>query len=287
MGMILLKWLFRIGLVPAILVGGNSLAIEIINHQLNHLWLVGVILSGIALSFTAEALIPYNTEWNESHNDRIRDAIHFIVNESANFGSVLTLPIIYVLVPGLGIWPDDWPLWAQLLLAIGVVDFGITFAHYASHRINWLWRFHAVHHSVKRMYGFNGLMKHPVHQFIEGIFGFAPLVLLGMPTQIAWLLIVAIALQLLLQHSNADMRIGPFKYLLALAPAHRFHHLNSARDGDVNFGLFTMIWDWLLGTASYDPRRAFTTSDLGIEGEQDYPASYISQLIAPFRSKGR
>ena len=67
--------------------------------------------------------------------------------------------------------------------------------------------------------------------------------------QIAWLLIVAIALQLLLQHSNVDIRVGPFKYILALAPAHRFHHLNSARDGDVNFGLFTMIWDWMLGSA--------------------------------------
>lgn len=207
-----------------------------------------------------------------------------MVNEGANFLSILGLPFLAVLLPNFGVWPSHWPLWGQLLLAIGIVDFGITMAHFASHRINWLWRFHAVHHSVKRMYGFNGLMKHPLHQLIEGVCGLLPVILLGVQQDVAWLLVVAIALQLLLQHSNADVRVGPFKYVLALAPAHRFHHLNSAREGDVNFGLFTMVWDWLLGTASFDPNRTFTSDDLGIEGEPDYPTDYWSQLIRPFKS---
>lgn len=279
-----LRWVFRIGLVPGILLGGNAAAIAIMEAGSNHAWLAAIIVSAIILSFVAEGFVPYNPDWNLSHNDRIRDTIHFMVNESANFASVLALPFLTGVIPHLDVWPEAWPIWAQLLLAIGIVDCGITLAHLASHRNKWLWRFHAVHHSVKRMYGFNGLMKHPIHQVIEGVCGFAPLILIGMPQQIAWLLIVAIALQLLLQHSNADIRIGPFKYILALAPAHRFHHLNSARDGDVNFGLFTMIWDWLLGTASFDPNRTFETTDLGIEDNESYPTSYLSQLLEPFRA---
>ena len=63
----------------------------------------------------------------------------------------------------------------QLLLALPVADLGITLVHYASHRLPLLWRLHAVHHSVTRMYGFNGLMKHPLHQAAEAVGGVLPL----------------------------------------------------------------------------------------------------------------
>ena len=279
-----IRWILRLGFVPFVLLGGNALALTLVSMGAHHVWLAALIVGVIFASFLVERLIPYNTDWNRSHQDRWRDRLHFVVNEGANFLAILGLPFLAALLPNFGVWPVHWPLWGQLLLAIGIVDFGITMAHFASHRIDWLWRFHAVHHSVKRMYGFNGLMKHPLHQLIEGLCGVLPVVLLGVPQGVAWLLVVAIALQLLLQHSNADVRIGPFKYVLALAPAHRFHHLNSAREGDVNFGLFTMVWDWLLGTASFDPNRTFTSDDLGIESEPDYPTDYWSQLIRPFKS---
>ncbi|MAC90026.1 sterol desaturase family protein [Maricaulis sp.] len=279
-----IRWVLRLGFVPFVLLGGNALALTLVSMGGHHVWLAALIVGVIFVSFLVERLIPYNPDWNLSHQDRWRDRVHFVVNEGANFLSILGLPFLAALLPNFGVWPSHWPLWGQLLLAIGIVDFGITMAHFASHRINWLWRFHAVHHSVKRMYGFNGLMKHPLHQLIEGVCGVLPVILLGVPQDVAWLLVVAIALQLLLQHSNADVRVGPFKYVLALAPAHRFHHLNSAREGDVNFGLFTMVWDWLLGTASFDPNRTFTSDDLGIEGEPDYPTDYWSQLIRPFKS---
>lgn len=106
-----------------------------------------------------------------------------------------------------------------------MADLGITLAHYVSHRAEWLWRLHAVHHSVERMYGFNGLMKHPLHQAIETAAGTAPLVVVGMPLDVGALLGFAVAIQLLLQHSNVDMRAGPLAYLWAVAPGHRHHHL--------------------------------------------------------------
>lgn len=70
---------------------------------------------------------------------------------------------------------------AQVLLAVAVTDMGVTLVHVASHRVGWLWRMHAVHHSVRRFYGFNGLMKHPLHGALELAAGTAPLLVLGMP----------------------------------------------------------------------------------------------------------
>jgi sterol desaturase/sphingolipid hydroxylase (fatty acid hydroxylase superfamily) len=113
------------------------------------------------------------------------------------------------------------------------------------------------------------------------------LILVGLPADVASVLALAVAIQLLLQHSNADYRIGPAKYVLALNEGHRFHHLKWAGVGDVNFGLFTLIWDHLMHTYSYDPSRRFDSTQLGIAVKPDYPASYLHQMTYPFTSAGR
>ncbi|MEM9839562.1 MAG: hypothetical protein AAF830_10480, partial [Pseudomonadota bacterium] len=83
-------------------------------------------------------------------------------------------------------------------------------------------------------------------------------------------------------HSNTDMRVGPLIYLWAVAPGHRHHHLAHKVKGDVNFGLFTMIWDHLLGTFVKD-RPQPRDGDLGVAGRPDYPVGYGAQLVEPFR----
>jgi len=246
--------------------------------------LLPLLVAAIAVSFAAERWIPYEPAFNRDHGDTGRDLAHAAVNETANAASVLALPAVAAALPVSGAWPAHWPLPLQLALAVGVADLGITLAHYASHRAQVLWRFHAVHHSVSRMYGFNGLMKHPLHQAFELLCGTAPLVLLGLPQPLAWLLAFAVALQLLLQHANVDLRPGPLLRVWAVAPLHRFHHLNRAALGDVNFGLFTTLGDRLLGTLHYEPGRRFGPGELGIEGRPDYPTRYRDQLLEPFRA---
>jgi sterol desaturase/sphingolipid hydroxylase (fatty acid hydroxylase superfamily) len=182
------------------------------------------------------------------------------------------------------LWPHKLPFVIQLIVAVVVFDAGITFTHAASHRVDLLWRFHAVHHSVTRFYGLNGLMKHPVHQAVEMTVGVAPLLLVGIPQPIAVALAGCVAIQLLVQHANVDYTAGPASSWLATNHGHRLHHLRYPGQGDVNFGLFTLVWDRLLGT--YRPsgsRPAPTTDDLGIAGQPNYPRGLISQLSMPFR----
>lgn len=275
----------KIAYAPVMLVGFIGAAVAVVSNDLSRFWLLPLVLAAIAASFVIERLIPYHADWNSDRGDSRRDIIYAFFYEASVYASVALIPLLTLLSPTNGLWPTVWPIWGQLLLAIIIADFGITLCHYASHRVEWLWRFHAPHHSVKRMYGFNGLIKHPVHQALETAAGTTPLVLLGMSTDMGLLLGFAITIQLLLQHSNADMRIGPLRYVLALAPLHRFHHQKWAGIGDVNFGLFTNLWDYLLGTAVYDGGKRFTSDDLGIGKQPDYPTSYIGQLAAPFRSQ--
>ncbi|MCP2288889.1 sterol desaturase family protein [Nocardia amikacinitolerans] len=276
----------RYGYAPLMLLGINGAGIALAASGADKAWLLALLVAAIALSFAAERLLPYRSVWNSSHGDVGRDTAHTFVNETLILTSVAAIPALAALVPGDGIWPTDWPFVVQVLIAILVADFGITLTHYASHKIGLLWRFHAVHHSVTRFYGLNGLMKHPLHQTLEMTAGVTPLLSAGIPVPVAAALSLAVAVQLLLQHSNADYRVGPLKYVLALNEGHRFHHLKWAGIGDVNFGLFTLVWDHLLRTYSYDPARRFTSDDLGMAAKPDYPVGYLAQLAEPFTRHG-
>jgi sterol desaturase/sphingolipid hydroxylase (fatty acid hydroxylase superfamily) len=280
------KELLRYGFCPLMLIGVTGAGIWLITSGVPKWSLLVLLGAAIALSFGAERLLPYEKDWNRSHGDSVRDTLHALVNEAANFGTLLLLPVFVSILAIDGIWPSRWPFVLQVVFAIIVVDVGIALAHYASHRIDLLWRFHAVHHSVKRMYGFNGLMKHPVHQAIETMVGTTPLVLMGLPASVAAALVFCVAVQLLLQHSNVDYRVGPLRYVLAVSEVHRFHHRKDAGLGDVNFGLFTTLVDHLLGTFYYEKReRRFTSEELGIGAEPNYPRTYLAQLAEPFRAR--
>jgi sterol desaturase/sphingolipid hydroxylase (fatty acid hydroxylase superfamily) len=281
-----LRFAVRYGYLPVMLVGVNGTGMMLAARGAAEIWLLALIGGTIVLSFAAERILPYAVAWNADHDDTGRDVVHAVVNEVMILAVVATIPVLSALLPSADVWPHRWPFAAQVAAGVVVADAGITLTHLASHRLAPLWRFHAVHHSVDRFYGFNGLMKHPLHQAIEMTAGVAPLLLVGLPVDVASALALAVAVQLLLQHSNADYRAGGLRHFLALNQAHRFHHLKWAGVGDVNFGLFTLLWDHLLGTYSYDPARQFTSADLGMAARPDYPRAYLGQLIEPFRRTG-
>lgn len=250
------------------------------------LWVLPpLLLLALLTSFLAERYLPYDGDWNQDQGDGARDIVHALVNETLY---LLGLAIFSWLAGTMALgpfWPGALPFWGQLLLAIVIADFGITLVHYLSHRSYFLWKLHAVHHSVQRLYGFNGWMKHPLHLLLEAAGGMLPLLLLGIPERVMGVLAFAVAVQLLLQHANVDMRMGPLRHVFAWAPLHRFHHMKYGTAGDVNFGLFFTCWDRLLGTRFDAPRYRMAGKDLGIGSRPDYPCAYAAQLLEPFRAE--
>ena len=112
--------------------------------------------------------------------------------------------------------------------------------------------------------------------------GTMPLVLVGLPVEVAILLAFAISVQLLVQHSNIDYSLGPFQKFLAVGPVHRLHHVNWTRQGDVNFGLFFTLWDRMFGTLKLGSERAPSVGDIGIQDHRHFPQHYMTQLVLPF-----
>lgn len=281
-----MRFLVRFGYVPFMYVLLDGAVVVLAERHAPWWTFPIVVLLGVAASFVAERVVPYDGAWNLDQGDAGRDLVHAAVNETLMLGSVAVVPLLASLDLGATVWPSSSPMVIQVAVAVLVADFGITMAHIASHRVGVLWRFHAVHHSVARSYGFNGLMKHPVSQLFETSIGVLPLVLAGIPARVASALAVCVAVQLLLQHSNVDYRVGSLRSVLALNEGHRFHHLKWAGIGDVNFGLFTLVWDHALGTFSFDPDRRFSSADLGMAAKPDYPVPWSAQMLEPFRPSG-
>ncbi|WP_414715714.1 sterol desaturase family protein, partial [Stenotrophomonas maltophilia] len=133
---------------PLFLLGFVATAVVWVGHcHGDPLWLLALLAAAIAVSFAAERAWPYDPAFNHDHGDSLRDSLHALVNESLNLLSIAAVPLLAAIIPW-QLWPVQWPFALQVLLAIVCADLGITLVHYASHRIGWLWRLHAVHHSV-------------------------------------------------------------------------------------------------------------------------------------------
>jgi sterol desaturase/sphingolipid hydroxylase (fatty acid hydroxylase superfamily) len=274
--------------VPVMLLGFNGLAYAIVANGYSYLWVAPVLVAALLLAHAAERIAPYFEEWNEPHGDGETNLLHFLIYESTNLAGILTIPLVvwlFQLKPGdlTGIWPRDWPLWAQLIIAILAIDFIGTAIHLLSHRWPRLWRLHAVHHGAGRLYGMNGPVRHPLHQLLDMAIGTAPLALLGMPVPCAVLLGFAVTIQLVVQHSNVDHEIGPFRNWIAIGRIHHLHHVNWGKEGDCNFGLFVTLWDRMFGTFHPEPPRPIGAGDLGIDDVPEFPRTYREHLAFPFR----
>lgn len=73
----------------------------------------------------------------------------------------------------------SWPLWAVLLVGMLVRDFTQWWIHRLLHRVDWLWEYHKVHHSVEQM-GFAAQLRyHWMENIVYRSLEYIPLALLG------------------------------------------------------------------------------------------------------------
>ena len=238
--------------------------------------IVAVGILGVAI---LERVQPYQTEWNQDHDDTLVDILHAAFSLSLIFTVVEITTLTRQLLPAATLWPSDWPLVIQLLVAGLIIDFGLWFMHWVSHKIDLLWRLHALHHSSERLYWLNGERRHPLSAILLASPGLMIVIFLGAPANVigAWFAIVAI--HLAFQHANLDYTVGIFRNLLGVAEVHRWHHKRDYQDAQVNYGEFWMIWDQLFGTFRAG-QNGVVAGDVGIK--EAMPTRYWSQITWPF-----
>ena len=74
---------------------------------------------------------------------------------------------------------NSWPMWAILLTGFLVRDFVQWWVHRLLHRVNFLWNFHKVHHSVQQMGFAAHLRYHWMENVVYRTIEYIPLALMG------------------------------------------------------------------------------------------------------------
>lgn len=175
-------------------------------------------------------------------------------------------------------WAGAAAMVLTMLAGAFVSDFFFYWCHRAQHA--WLWRFHAVHHSVRDL---NALTSyhHPSAIVVETAMIAAPVSLLfGESAAASGAMVVLLWVQVVFLHSPTRLHLGPLRMLFADNRFHRIHHSMEPRHFDKNFGAFTTLWDRLFGTAWYPAPGEWPA--VGVAGVEP-PASLRQWLLMPFR----
>jgi len=251
-------------------------------------WIIFASYLGVAL---LERLFPLHPEWSRSHGDVRTDIALAVTNGVVNLGAQ---PLVLAGSVGIAtwasanyggtIWPNEWPLVVQIFPALILAELVEYTCHRAMHEVPWLWRFHAPHHSARRLYWLNALRFHPADIFLVGPGKLIPLAALGADGRVLALVLIFSAVHGVYQHANLPCRLGALNWIFSMAELHRWHHSPLTAEANHNYGGNLIFWDIVFGTRWLPKDREPPTST-GIADLPNFPDGYVAVIAAPFRWK--
>ena len=185
-----------------------------------------------------------------------------------------------VAFPSLQQWIQALPVWAQFLLAVLVADLAQSLLHRAYHRVPWLWRFHAVHHSSRHMDWLAGSRMHFVEVLLTRTLVLMPLVALGFAQPAVNAYVILVGVQAVLAHANLRLDFGWLEYLLVTPRYHHWHHARHADYLDANYAIHLPLVDMLMGTFRR-PARGTWPPEYGVMKLETVPEGFWPQAWMP------
>ena len=184
------------------------------------------------------------------------------------------------------------------ILIVVLNDFITFILHYLMHKIPFLWEFHKVHHSARRLNPFTQYRIHPIELIInnlgevfsKGILTGLFLFLSAGKISIITFLGVNILNFLFyffganLRHSHVKFKYFNFLEYILISPfQHQIHHSNNPAHYDTNLGSRFAFWDWMFGTLLTSKNVDKIGFGLGREEDNAYN-TFSKNLITPFKN---
>jgi sterol desaturase/sphingolipid hydroxylase (fatty acid hydroxylase superfamily) len=200
-------------------------------------------------------------------------------------GVLTTPPVVAAAVwagaaSGLGdVWNAVAPV-AQVVVALVALDLGNYVAHWLMHRVDVLWTFHAVHHSITHLDWLATFRSHLLEQLLRRGVAAALLIAAGIPPRAVALAAGVFLVWAIANHSNVRLPLAGLEWLLITPRLHRLHHVPATSER--NLGTVFSCWDRLRGTlvradAPADVRFGFPRQPAS------YPQDWLGQVVAPWR----
>lgn len=227
-----------------------------------------------------ERLLPHRREQRVLRRHWMNDSIYLTINPILiSLGMAAVVGVM--MIGARAAVPDSvigtirgLPVWAQAIGAIAVADVGFYFAHRLLHAVPFLWRFHAIHHSIEELDWLAAHRVHPLDQIFVASCSLVPVFAMGFSGLAVSIMGFVYMLQSHLVHSNVRIGFGPFRWLVASPLYHHWHHAHG--DRQVNFAAHLTCLDWIFGTLHLPERMP---ERLGID--DPVPTDYLRQLAYP------
>ncbi len=212
----------------------------------------------------------------------------------ANYGLLLTTQACGVAIIPLAGWvaalvggsaPPDVGFWPSALLALLVIDATHWGLHWAEHRVAWLWRVHAVHHSDAVYDASVAFRFHPIEAALVAIATAAAAALARLSPEGMLLAVVVTTALNVIQHANAELPAPlerALRLILITPDLHRQHHADTQALAACNYATVLSLWDRMAGTLRVPARGQPVRFGLCDEPAQRFMGVW-GLLAAPFR----
>jgi sterol desaturase/sphingolipid hydroxylase (fatty acid hydroxylase superfamily) len=162
-----------------------------------------------------------------------------------------TIKLVYDRITGGYVlsFAESWHPAVIILVALLVTDLLFYFKHWLHHvNKNFLWHFHAIHHSQREMNALTDRRQHFLEHVFTQTIVFLPLIAMGLKPYVITAVGAALWWQTLLIHGNIRTNFGPLRWIIVSPQFHRVHHSIEVQHWDKNYGAWFTVWDWMFGT---------------------------------------
>ena len=214
-----------------------------------------ILVGGLTFFWLLESAVPlfrFNyKKWKHAGVNIFFTATTIIVNFSMAF--ILVKTSDYVSVNQIGLLHlFTMPLWAFMLIGILLMDLiGDWFIHFLEHKVQWMWRFHLVHHTDQQIDTTSANRHHPGESVFRFVFTTLAVILIGAPMWMVFLYQTMSVVLTQFNHSNISMPKwldNALGWVFCTPNIHRIHHHYRQPYTDTNYGNIFSIWDRIFGT---------------------------------------
>ena len=179
------------------------------------------------------------------------------------------------------------PYALRFAVTVVALDLVRYVAHWAEHRVSWLWRLHQVHHSDPDFDVATGFRAHPLELVFTQGAQLAAVALLAPPVAAVLVAELTAAVEASFSHANTQLPNWletPLRLVWVTPGMHRIHHSVDVREQKHNLGDVFPWWDRLFGTYQAAPAAGESSIDVGLKGCQTASSVSLGFMLAqPFR----
>jgi len=173
----------------------------------------------------------------------------------------------------------------EIIAAVVLMDYTLYLWHVLTHRVPFLWRFHAVHHVDLDLDASTALRFHFGELAVSVPYRAAQVLLIGVDAEALSYWQMFLSLSILFHHSNVRLPRrfeSALSWFLVTPRMHGIHHSNEPAEANTNWSSGLACWDRIHRTFRLDiPQEQIRIGVKGIDTEERVRLPEI--IIQPFR----